>query len=72
MESIRLVEADAEEGAYDVEKITGMWHVTALENKTIIENNHARVMSRIYRPGPYSTQEAATACFVDWYLNQIG
>ncbi len=72
MEIIWLVEADAEEGAYDVEKITWMWHVTTLEDKTIIENNHAGVMSRMYRPGPYSTQEAATVRFVEWYLNQIG
>lgn len=72
MEIVWLVAADATEGLdYDVERIKWMWHVTTLEDKTIIENNNAGIMSRAYRPGPYSTQEAATVRFIDWYLQQI-
>lgn len=72
MEIVWLVAAGAEAGRdYDVERIKWMWDVTTLEDKTIIENNHAGVMSRRYRPGPYSTQEAAVVRFLDWYLYQI-
>ena len=71
MEIVWLVDAAAEEGDYDVERIKWMWDVTTLEDKAIIENNHAGVMSRAYRPGPYSTQESAVVRFIDWYLHQI-
>ena len=67
-----LVHPDAEEGKdYDTAGLTWLWDVTTRQDAEIIENNHRGVMSSRYRPGPYSTQEAATDRFVRWYLSRL-
>lgn len=72
VELIWLVDPSAEEGKnLDVEKMIWMWDETTIADKTIIEDNHAGVLSRKYQPGPYSRHEAGTNEFVRWYLNRL-
>jgi phenylpropionate dioxygenase-like ring-hydroxylating dioxygenase large terminal subunit len=72
MEVIWMVRADAVEGKdYDLEKLIWVWDVTTKQDKDIIEWNKAGVMSRHYEPGPYSTQEAASAKLIEWYLARL-
>jgi Rieske 2Fe-2S family protein len=68
MELLWLVRADAEP---DPEALTWLWDVTSLADKAIIERNQLGVMSRFYRPGPYSTMEPGAAQFVDRYAKEI-
>ena len=68
-----LVHPDAEpERDYDVTHLTRLWHVTTEQDKTITENNQLGVLSRAYRPGPYSSQEARNIRFKHWYLDHLG
>ncbi len=72
VELIWLVHADAEEGKnLDTAKMIWMWDETTIADKTIIEDNHAGVLSRKYQPGPYSRHEAGTNEFVRWYLDRL-
>jgi phenylpropionate dioxygenase-like ring-hydroxylating dioxygenase large terminal subunit len=72
VELIWLVGPDAEAGEnLDLEKMIWMWDVTTIADKTIIEDNHAGVMSRKYEPGPYSRHEAGTNAFIRWYLSSL-
>lgn len=72
VELIWLVRGDAEEGKdYDLRKMIWLWDVTTIADKTIIESNSAGVMSRQYRPGPYSRHEAGTNALVNWYLARL-
>jgi len=67
-----LVNGSAVEGKdYNVDELTWLWDVTTIADKTIIENNQKGVNSRFFEPGPFSTFEAATARWVDWYLKTI-
>jgi len=67
-----LVNESAVEGKdYKVDELTWLWDVTTIADKTIIENNQKGVNSRFFEPGPFSTFEAATGRFVDWYLKTI-
>jgi Rieske 2Fe-2S family protein len=67
-----LVNESAVEGKdYKVDELTWLWDVTTIADKTIIENNQKGVNSRFFEPGPFSTFEAATGRWVDWYLNTI-
>ena len=67
----RLVGPDAEAGRdYDVDNLVFVWDVTTQQDKTIIENNQAGILSTRYEPGPYSEHEAGTAKFIHWYLRQ--
>jgi len=69
MEVIWLVDEHAREGAdYDVKRVSWMWDVTTRQDQGITENNQAGVMSRRYRPGPYSQLEGAVESSVLWYL----
>ena len=68
-----LVHPDAEEDEdYNVAHLTRVWHVTTEQDKTITENNQLGVLSRAYRPGPYSSQEAKNILFKEWYLHHLG
>jgi Rieske 2Fe-2S family protein len=68
-----LVRADARETAdYDLSRLTWLWNVTTLQDKTIIEANSAGVLSRHYEPGPASLLEQDLTGFRNWYLALIG
>lgn len=67
-----LVDERAREGIdYDPEDITFFWDVTTRQDKTITENNQAGVLSGVYRPGPYSIQEANLRRLKTWYLERL-
>jgi phenylpropionate dioxygenase-like ring-hydroxylating dioxygenase large terminal subunit len=72
MEVIWLVRGDAEAGRdWDPAALTWLWDVTSAADKTIIENNQAGVLSRAYRPGPFSTMEPATRMYVERYVAEM-
>jgi Rieske 2Fe-2S family protein len=72
MEVIWLVRGDAEAGRdYDPAALTWLWDVTSAADKTIIENNQAGVLSRAYRPGPFSKMEPATRLYVERYIVEM-
>ncbi len=72
MEVIWLVRGDAEAGRdYDPDALTWLWDVTSAADKTIIENNQAGVLSRAYRPGPFSKMEPATRQYVERYVAEL-
>ena len=72
MEVIWLVRGDAVQGRdYDLDRLTWLWDVTSLADKTIIEMNQAGVRSRAYEPGPYSAMEPGTAAYADRYLSEL-
>jgi phenylpropionate dioxygenase-like ring-hydroxylating dioxygenase large terminal subunit len=64
-----LVNEDAREGLdYDLAKLTWLWDVTTIADKTIIERNQAGVDSRFYEPGPLSPMEDFMHRFLQWYV----
>lgn len=72
MEIIWLVDENAREGEdYDLARLTWLWDVTSIADKTIIDHNQRGVNSRYYEPGPYLPMEAQTRAFVEWYLGEI-
>ena len=72
MEVIWLVNGNAEAGRdYDPETLTWLWDVTSLADKKIIERNQAGVLSRAYRPGPFSLMEPGTKQYVERYLAEL-
>ncbi|MGE0609755.1 MAG: aromatic ring-hydroxylating dioxygenase subunit alpha [Pirellulales bacterium] len=67
-----LVHADAVAGRdYDADKVCWLWQTTAVQDKTICENNQRGILSSRYRPGPYTANEQAADAFVTWYLKEI-
>lgn len=64
-----LVRADAVEGVdYQLDSLTELWTNTNLQDRDLVENNQAGVISPGFRPGPYSPEAEALALrFVDWY-----
>jgi Rieske 2Fe-2S family protein len=72
MEVIWLVKGDAEEGRdYNLDKLTWLWDITSVADKTIIETNQAGVRSRAYRPGPFSLMEPGTQAYVERYVREL-
>jgi phenylpropionate dioxygenase-like ring-hydroxylating dioxygenase large terminal subunit len=72
MEVIWLVRGDAVAGVdYDLDALTWLWEVTSLADKAIIERNQAGVLSRHYRPGPFSLMEPGARQYVDHYLTEL-
>jgi Rieske 2Fe-2S family protein len=72
MEVIWLVRGDAEAGRdYDPEALTWLWDVTSQADKKIIERNQAGVLSRFYRPGPFSLMEPGTRQYVERYVAEL-
>jgi phenylpropionate dioxygenase-like ring-hydroxylating dioxygenase large terminal subunit len=64
-----LVNETAREGVdYDRARLTWLWDVTTIADKTIIERNQAGVDSRFYVPGPLSPMEDFTRHFLEWYV----
>ena len=67
-----LVDKDAAEGEdYDVARLMEFWDITTKQDKTIVEDNQAGVLSSRYEPGPYSRHEATVVACKDWYLQQL-
>lgn len=67
-----LVDARAEQGAdYHLENLIWMWDATTLQDVQIVNNNQLGVSSLAYCPGHYSIDEAGTADFVEWYVQQV-
>ncbi|MBK4215759.1 aromatic ring-hydroxylating dioxygenase subunit alpha [Paracoccus caeni] len=64
-----LVHKDAVEGVdYDLEDLTHVWIHTNDEDRQVVEENQAGILSPAYEPGPYSTiQEEGVLQFIDWY-----
>ena len=52
-----------------MKRVSWMWDVTTQQDQIITKNNHAGVMSRRYRPGPYSELEGSVENTVLWYLD---
>ncbi|WP_245486015.1 hypothetical protein [Mesorhizobium sp. M7A.F.Ca.US.010.02.1.1] len=48
-----------------------MWDVTTVQDKKITEDNADGIMSRAYRPGPYTPLESQTSFFVQTYLSEL-
>lgn len=71
-EMIWLVDGKAREDEVDLDRMTQLWKITVAEDKTITENNQKGVMSRAYRSGRLSGQEARIADFGIWYHRLIG
>ncbi len=69
-----LVPADAVEGKdYDLKTLTEVWEATNDEDRQVVEENQAGILSPAYEPGPYSTvQEEGVIQFVDWYCATMG
>ncbi len=67
-----LVRGDAEEGKdYDVDRLTWLWDITTLADKTIIVNNSKGVHSKYYEPGPFSGMERAERIYIEWILQEL-
>ncbi|MBU2957785.1 aromatic ring-hydroxylating dioxygenase subunit alpha [Paracoccus sp. 1_MG-2023] len=64
-----LVHKDAVEGVdYDLADLTHVWMHTNDEDRIVVEENQAGILSPAYEPGPYSTlQEEGVIQFTDWY-----
>ena len=64
-----LVHKDAVEGVdYDLETLTRVWLNTNDEDRQVVEENQAGILSPAYEPGPYSpSQEAGVIHLIDWY-----
>ncbi len=64
-----LVHRDAEEGKdYDLTKLTEVWLATNDEDRQVVEENQAGILSPAYEPGPYSPrQEMGVLHLIDWY-----
>ncbi len=67
-----LVRGDAQESRdYDVDRLTWLWDVTTLADKTIITNNAKGIHSKYYQPGPFSKMERAESSYVEWLLQEL-
>lgn len=68
-----LVPAEAVEGVdYDLTELTEVWMATNDEDRQVVEENQAGILSPAYEPGPYSTlQEEGVIQFVDWYCGTL-
>jgi len=72
VEFMWFVAPDAQEGIdYEVEKLTQVWDVTTMEDKTITEDNQAGVLDGAYEPGPFSLLEGRLAMIKRWYLEHL-
>jgi Rieske 2Fe-2S family protein len=72
MELVWLVHEEAREGRdYDSAALTWLWDVTSVADKAIIERNQAGVLSRAYRPGPFSLMEPGTQQYVERYVAEM-
>jgi Rieske 2Fe-2S family protein len=68
-----LVDRDAVEGKeYELDRLLPFWQLTSEQDWKICENQQRGVLSRAYRPGPYSPyKEYNVDRFIQWYLRQL-
>ena len=68
-----LVPEGAVEGVdYDLANLIEVWTNTNDEDRQVVEENQAGILSPAYEPGPYSTiQEEGVIQFVDWYCETM-
>ncbi|AVH45358.1 aromatic ring-hydroxylating oxygenase subunit alpha [Agrobacterium tumefaciens] len=68
-----LVHKDAVEGVdYDIERLTHVWVETNDQDRQVVEDNAAGILSPAYKPGPYSAvHEGGVLQFVEWYASFI-
>ena len=68
-----IVHKDAVEGVdFDMKRITEVWLATNDEDRRVVEENQAGILSPAYEPGPYSSlHEDGVIQFVDWYANTM-
>ncbi|MGY5809132.1 aromatic ring-hydroxylating oxygenase subunit alpha [Rhizobium sp. LEGMi198b] len=68
-----LVNKDAVEGVdYDKDRLTHVWIETNDQDRQVVEDNAAGIMSPAYKPGPYSElEEGGVMQFVEWYASFI-
>lgn len=68
-----MVHKDAVEGVdYDLKTLTEVWLATNEQDRRIVQDNQAGILSPAYTPGPYS-EELESGCiqFVDWYCDAM-
>lgn len=71
-EIIWLVREDATEGQdYDLARLTWLWDVTTVADKTIVQSNQQGVNSRYYEPGPLAGMEHYTQLFLNLYAERM-
>jgi Rieske 2Fe-2S family protein len=72
MEVLWIVDGGAAaDRGYDPEALSWLWDITSQADKKIIERNQQGVLSRAYRPGPFSRMEPATRLFVERYVSEV-
>lgn len=72
IEVVWLVKGTAVEGQdFDIARLIDVWDTTLKEDKALVENNQLGVESDVYRPGPYSTWEAAVGDFDQRYVTHV-
>jgi phenylpropionate dioxygenase-like ring-hydroxylating dioxygenase large terminal subunit len=71
-EIVWLVNGDAKEGRdYKPDNVAALWHVTMLEDKWIVENNHQGILSGRYGAGRYAATEGGPSRLVKWYMSEV-
>ncbi|NUB46225.1 aromatic ring-hydroxylating dioxygenase subunit alpha [Fertoebacter nigrum] len=68
-----IVHKDAVEGVdFDMKRMTEVWLATNDEDRRVVEENQAGILSPAYEPGPYSSlHEDGVIQFIDWYANTM-
>jgi len=66
-----MVNPDAKEKDYDVDRMTALWDQTYREDRWIVENNHLGILSGHYAAGYYAIGEGGPAGFVKWYMREV-
>ncbi len=67
-----LVRADAPDDTVDLDALTRVWRSTSEQDRELCENNYAGIVSRGYRPGPFSPiVETSVETFVRWYETRL-
>ena len=56
---------------YDLARLTWLWDVTTVADKTIVQSNQQGVNSRYYEPGPLAGMEHYTQRFLNLYADRM-
>lgn len=56
---------------YDVGRLTALLGVAMAEDQALINQNQDGILSRAYRPGRFTAQEARSAQLLDWYIQHV-
>ena len=55
----------------DVDELTWLWDITTHADKKIIVDNWKGLLSRYYKPGPFSNMENAERMWTEWILQEL-